>query len=154
MNQRPQTTTSQAPRRLALACAVALGLVTTHAAADSEEATANLAQFAQIAGGLQGFSPRGELWRGQLTPGEATLVTETLMLGNEYLILAAGDAAATDINLELFDADLAPIDADLGPDNSPVLTVAPPATGTYHIRVTLVSASAPAAWYALQVMYR
>ena len=124
------------------------------ASADEAEAAENLAQFAQIAGVLQGFNPRAEIWRGQLTPGESTLVGEELMPGNEYLILATGDAAATDVNLELFDAELQLIDADIGDDNTPVLSVTPTEAGTYYIRVTLESATAPAAWYAMQVMYR
>jgi len=122
--------------------------------ASPEQAQENLAGFAQIAGVLQGFSPRGEIWRGQLTPGESTLITEQFMLGNEYLILATGDATATDINLELVDAELNLVDADFGEDNTPLVSITPPNSGTYHIRVTLVSATAPAAWYALQVMYR
>jgi len=141
-------------RTLALLTLVALLAPSPSAEADAEEAVANLMQFAQIAGVLQGFSPRSEAWRGQLTPGEATLITETLMAGNEYLILATGDSAASDLNIELFDADLQLIDADFGEDNTPLVSVTPVANGPYYIRVTLVSATAPAAWYALQVMYR
>jgi hypothetical protein len=124
------------------------------ARADGLEAMENLEQFAQIAGVLQGFSPRGEVWRGQLTPGEATLITETLMVGNEYLILATGDADAIDLKLELFDAELRPVDADLDDDNLPLVSVTPTVSGEYYIRVTLESAAGPSAWYALQVMYR
>lgn len=124
------------------------------AAAGPEEATENLNRFAQIAGVLQGFSPRSEIWRGQLTPGESTLITEQLMVGNEYLILATGDGEATDISLELFDAQLELLDADIGDDNTPLLSAVPESSGTYYIRVTLVSSTAPAAWYAMQVMYR
>jgi hypothetical protein len=122
--------------------------------ADAQDATDNLAQFAQIAGVLRGFTARGEIWRGQLTPGESTLIPESLMAGNEYLLLATGDFAVVDLDLELFDPDLEPIDADLGDDNTPVVSVTPVRNGTYYIRVTLVTATAPAAWYALQVMYR
>ena len=124
------------------------------ASAGPEEAMENLAQFAQIAGVLQGFSPRGEIWRGQLTPGEATLINETLMYGNEYLILATGDQAAVDLNIELFDSELNLVDADLGDDNTPVVSLLPGQTGEYTIRISLVSATGPAACYALQVMYR
>lgn len=134
---------------------VALSLATPPAArADGLEAMESLEQFAQIAGVLQGFSPRGEVWRGQLTPGEATLITETLMVGNEYLILATGDADAIDLKLELFDAELRPVDADLDDDNLPLVSVTPTVSGEYYIRVTLESAAGPSAWYALQVMYR
>jgi hypothetical protein len=42
----------------------------------------------------------------------------------------------------------------MGEDNTPVVSVTPVQSGTYYIRITLVSATAPAAWYALQVMYR
>lgn len=138
---------------LALA-SMALLVPTDGARADAEQATENLAQFAQIAGVLQGFTPRGEIWRGQLTPGESTLITEELMAGNEYLILATGDHDATDINIELFDANLEPVDADLSEDNTPVVSVTPIESGDYYIRLTLVSATAPAAWYAMQIMYR
>ena len=145
------------PQRVQLAVLLALGLLLAPSGpveADADEAAANLFQFAQIAGVLQGFSPRSEMWRGQLTPGEATLITETLMVGNEYLILATGDADASDINLEIFDTDLNLIDADFSDDNTPLVSVTPVSNGNYTIRVTLVSATAPAAWYALQVMYR
>ncbi len=128
--------------------------ITCTASAGPEDAAQNLAQFVQIAGVLQGFSPRGEIWRGQLTPGESTVISENLMFGNEYLILAAGDAAASDLNLEVYDSSLALVDADLGDDNTPVVTVLPEQTGVYNIKVTLASSTGPAAWYALQIMYR
>jgi hypothetical protein len=141
-------------RLIATLMALALLALAAPAGADDQEAAEALAQFAQIAGVLQGYSPRPEMWRGQLAPGEATLVTENLMTGNEYLILATGEQAVTDLNLELFDADFHPVDADFGDDNTPVVSVTPPANGTYYIRVTLVTATAPTAWYAMQVMYR
>ena len=122
--------------------------------AGSEGAMENLHNFAEIAGVLQGFNPRGEVWRGQLTPGESALISETFLAGNEYLVLAAGDAAVTNLDLELFDVDLNLIDADYGEDDTPLVSITPDQNETVYLRVTLISSQGPAAWYALQVMYR
>lgn len=122
--------------------------------AGSEGAMENLQNFAEIAGVLQGFNPRGEVWRGQLTPGESVLISETFLAGNEYLVLAAGDAAATNLDLELFDVELNLLDADYGEDSTPLVSITPTQNETFYLRVTLISSQGPAAWYALQVMYR
>lgn len=134
--------------------ALCLAVSSPALAGGAQEAQENLTQFAQIAGVLQGFTPRGELWRGELMVGEATVIIETLMFGNEYLVLATGDNDATDINLELYDSDLNLVTVDVDDDDTPVITITPPTSGAYTIRVTLVAAATPAAWYALQVMYR
>ena len=150
MRQPPQ----YLPSGYATALLCVMAFLPQPVAGSPEEASEHLESYAQVAGVLQGFSPRGEIWRGLLKPGESTLIPEQLMQGNDYLVIATGDATATDINLELLDDSLIPVGLDREADNTPLVSVTPAISGKYFIRVTLVSSTGPSAWYAVQVMYR
>ncbi|MCA9565413.1 MAG: hypothetical protein KC561_18070, partial [Myxococcales bacterium] len=95
----PHTLASRS--RLSVAALVlSLLFYSAPALADGDVAGQNLERFAQIAGVVQGFSSRGEIWRGELVVGESTLITEQLHFGNEYLVIAAGDDDTVSLRLE------------------------------------------------------
>jgi hypothetical protein len=62
-----------------------------------------------------------------------------LEAGADYLVMAFCDDACSDLDLVLLDPDGIGIESDIFPDDEPALSFTAPATGTFLVRVAMVS---------------
>lgn len=70
-----------------------------------------------------------------LGQGEHRVYLVTLYAGNEYKVMACGDANVSNIDVVLYDAKGAQVATDASGDREPVVSFTPSATDTYYVAV-------------------
>jgi hypothetical protein len=101
-----------------------------------------------------GFAIQGDVRTAVLNAHEADTLTFRLSADSQYVIQGQCDRDCGDIDLAVHDSGGALIASDVTNDNHPWVTLAPKATGTYSLRVVMVSCSAEPCYYAIQELSR
>ena len=70
-----------------------------------------------------------------LGSGEHRVYLVTLYAGNDYRVLATGDANAANIDIVLYDAEGKQVSTDASNDREPKVDFRPGQTGTYYVAV-------------------
>jgi hypothetical protein len=136
---------------LALACGLALP---AHAQAkDGQSLTARLKQKPG-AEWSRGMSTVGEPLTGRLAPEASARYPLTLAAGHAYAVVGLCDQDCHDLDLRLFDPDGTEVNADVEPDDSPVVLVVPRRTGTYQVRAYMAECRAQACTFGIQLFAR
>jgi hypothetical protein len=76
-------------------------------------------------------------WLKQGASNWVSLYTLNMAAGKTYRVIAAGDADAKDVDVEIQDASGKVLKADTGSDPEAIVNFAPSTTGKYLIRVRL-----------------
>jgi len=76
-----------------------------------------------------------------LSEGESYVIRTTLLRGNTYKIIAAGDDSVEDLDIILYDENANEIDRDTQTDSLPVVDVAPKWTGVFYIKIKMYKGS-------------
>lgn len=84
---------------------------------------------------------------------EEVVYRVTLYKGMTYLLLGCADGEGVDLDLAIFDDQGALLDKDGSPDAQPFVSVEPPKTGEYVLRVMVHKASAKTD-FAVAVAYK
>jgi len=84
---------------------------------------------------------------------EEVVYRVTLYKGMTYLLLGCADGEGVDLDLALFDDEGELVDRDASPDAQPFVSVEPPRTGEYLLRVMVQKASAKTD-FAVAVAYK
>jgi hypothetical protein len=82
-------------------------------------------------------SYRGK-WLGQ---GDYFVYETTLLAGNSYALIGAGDSGVRDLDIVLYDENAGLIDRDKKADALPIVEVTPRWTGTFYVKVEMHSGS-------------
>jgi hypothetical protein len=88
----------------------------------------------------------------QLSQGYYIDYHYTLQRNVRYIIFAAGDDHAQDVDIYLYDENGNLIDRDRQPDNSPVVEVTPRWTGPFTVRIKMYQAYGVGS-YTMGVLY-
>jgi hypothetical protein len=132
---------------LVLAAALALAFGTAAAAeAQAKGAQGVSARLKQkpAAEWSRGMSTVGEPLTGSLVGEASARFTLTLSAGRSYAVVGLCDADCHDLDLRLFDPDGTEVNADVEPDDSPVVLVVPRRSGTYQVRAYMAECRADA----------
>ena len=84
---------------------------------------------------------------------EQVVYRVTLYKGMTYLLLGCADGEGVDLDLSLFDDQGELVDKDASPDAQPFVSVEPPKTGEYILRVQVHKAAAKTD-FAVAVAYK
>ena len=109
-----------------------------------------LEQAARIAT-QNGMRRTHEPYIGSLRTGANTSHTLQLNGGTSYQIIGVCDNDCSDFDLRLFDQRGRMVTEDMLTDDTPVLSVTPPNTGTYTVRVIMTACSSQPCRYGLGV---
>jgi len=90
----------------------------------------------------EGYSMTHDLYTGSLNEGQSATVTITLNIGTDYQLMGVCDTDCSDIDAILYDPKGNEVDRDVLDDDAPIVSVTPSRTGTYQVRVTMISCSA------------
>jgi len=101
-----------------------------------------------------GFTIQGGVRTAVLNAHEADTLSFRMSADSQYVIQGQCDRDCGDIDLAVHDSTGALIGSDVTNDNHPWVTLAPKATGTYSLRVVMVSCSAEPCYYAIQELSR
>jgi hypothetical protein len=140
-------------RRVAVAAAVALGVLAPTARAQNQWRN-------QVQGYLQraakvltdkGFDQTHETQIGSLGNTENDSFTLTLHAGTQYALVGVCDNDCNDLDLVLYDADGNEVDSDVQTDDYPLVQVTPSETMRYRVKVVMASCKANPCWYGIGV---
>lgn len=99
-----------------------------------------------------GFQPDGDARVAVLNAHEADTLSVSLSADSLYIILGQCDPDCGDIDLYVTDRSGHTTAQDITTSGHPALSVAPTMTGTYSIRVVMVSCSTEPCYYATQLL--
>ena len=92
-----------------------------------------------------------ETAEGNLASGEEAVFRAELVEGTEYMVLAFCDDDCSDLDLVLLDPDRVGVESDILPDAEPVLAFTASSTGTFRMRVAMVTCAQDPCGFALGV---
>jgi hypothetical protein len=102
----------------------------------------------------EGLVRTHEYETGTLAPGASGTVRLRLSAGVTYMLVGACDTDCDDLDLRILSPRGTLLDSDLADDDFPVVSVTPPVTGEYTVRVTMASCDTPVCYYALGTFQR
>ena len=88
---------------------------------------------------------------GWLNNGASRTHTMTLRRGVDYTFTGECDGDCTDLDLRLYDASGNLVDSDVLPDDYPIVSVTPGATGAFRLRVTMARCTVNPCQYEVTV---
>lgn len=102
-----------------------------------------------------GYAVRSSWHWGRLAaPGSRQVTRMTLYAGTEYVLVAAGDDNAYDLDLRLYDENGNLVAWDYRAASDAAVTITPRWTGPFRAYVNLHSGSSSGAYYVLSTGYR
>ncbi len=122
--------------------------------ADEDEAKTCMRAKVQDAYG-QGWSVRTST-TATINAGEVDVYALTLQQGNEYTVMACGDAQLSQVGLFIYDADGQVVAQAAGQDREPRTTLTPGKTGKFYVVVqaAAMAGDAPSAAVSTAVTYK
>lgn len=102
----------------------------------------------------EGWAESHDTFYDLVATGSSESVTIDLAGGRTYRFVGKCDDDCSDLDFQLYDAAGALVDSDLQADDVPLITVAPPRTATYRLRVTMASCSVALCGWGVTVLAR
>jgi hypothetical protein len=102
----------------------------------------------------RGMSAVGEPLTGSLSPEASARYALTLAAGRAYAVVGLCDQDCHDLDLRLFDPEGTEVNADVEPDDSPVVLVVPRRSGTYQVRAYMAECRADRCTFGIQLFAR
>ena len=102
----------------------------------------------------EGWAESHDTFYDLVATGSSETVTIDLAGGRTYRFVGKCDNDCSDLDFQLYDAAGALVDSDLQADDVPLITVAPPRTATYRLRVTMASCSVALCGWGVTVLAR
>jgi hypothetical protein len=145
-------TKRRAPAMLALT-ALLLGSMAGPAAAQ-DDWVQQVRQLLRQAGQAledRGYSMSHKLYAGSLNEAAYKMVSVDLQVGKSYRIVGVCDADCSDLDTTLYDSHGNQIDQDIREDDVPIVSITPPRSATYRVKVSMITCSAEPCRYGLGV---
>lgn len=136
---------------LALVLALSGGARTALASARDAEVKAKKAAFALL---RAGYKNRARFHGAYLRVGARKIIRTVFHSGNEYKVVANGDADARNIDVEIYDEDWNLVDRDKDDAGVAMATATPTWTGQFYVVVTLKAAHGNAAYHNTLIVFR
>jgi hypothetical protein len=83
----------------------------------------------------RGFAADGEEWRGFVVEHSTEVHDVSLRTGSCYVVIGAGSAALSELDLRVHDGEGGDVSRDAIPGGAAALRFCPPRTGTYYVSV-------------------
>ena len=99
----------------------------------------------------KGYEMTHELFTGSLRADQAESITLTLHAGTAYALVGVCDNDCSDLDLRLYDADDAEVDADVQKDDTPIMQVTPHETQRYRVKAIMAACRTSPCFYGIGV---
>jgi hypothetical protein len=98
-----------------------------------------------------GYRMTHQVMTGSLAAAADEMVQVTLEAGKQYQIMGVCDTDCSDMDLTLFDGAGTQVDTDVLADDVPIVTVTPTRSGTFRVKVAMVTCTNAPCRYGLGV---